>query len=149
MGDGGTLQQKTELRVQLEVTGIDPNHPLAEQAYEEFVGDADSLAGVTIDERTSPTARQKGALSELVLIPGAPSVAWSVVTLVKLWLQRDQKRSVEVTVVRPGQDLLTVRASGEKISVDLLEQSLKAALQGEGSDEPEAEENSGQDDAVG
>lgn len=140
------MQQGTELRVQLEVAGVDRNHPLTEQAYEEFTEDVDSLVGVTVEERAVPAVGQKGWLTDLALVPGTPSAAWAVFRLIKLWLERDQKRSVEVTVVRPGVDPYIVRASGEKVSLDLLEQSVKAAVQGEAGMSPEAGADEGQSD---
>lgn len=123
------MEQRTELTVRLEVAGIDPDHPLAEQAYEEFTEDAYSVAGLRVEERGTPVVGQKGVLTELALILAAPRSGSAVVNLLKLWLERDQRRSVEVTVTQPGQEPFTVRASGEKISLGVLEGSLKTAVQ--------------------
>jgi len=62
----------------------------------------------------------------------------------QLWLERDQKRSVEVTVTKPGQEPFTVRASGEKISLGVLEESLKAAV----SDHDSADADAGGSDGT-
>ena len=122
--------QRTEVAVRLDVAGIDPDHPLAAHAYEEFLEEADAVAGVVAEERGTPVAGEKGALTELVLVLMAPGAGSAVVNLIKLWLERDQKRSVEVAVTKPGEEPFTVRASGEKISLGLLEETVKAAVQG-------------------
>lgn len=122
--------QRTEVTVRLGVAGIDPDHPLAQHAYEEFTEDADAVAGLVTEERATPLAGQKGAFTELVLILSTRGAGNGVINLIKLWLERDQKRSVELTVTKPGEEPFTVRGSGEKISLDLLEETLKAAIEG-------------------
>ncbi|KUO06276.1 hypothetical protein AQJ67_02170 [Streptomyces caeruleatus] len=112
------------------MAGIDPDHPLAEHAYDEFLEEVDGVAGVVAEERGTPVAGEKGALTELVLVLMAPGAGSAVVNLIRLWLERDQKRSVEVAVTKPGEEPFTVRASGEKISLGLLEETVKAAVQG-------------------
>ncbi|MET7737737.1 hypothetical protein ABZT02_41535 [Streptomyces sp. NPDC005402] len=118
-----------ELVVQLAVEGVDPDHPLVEQAQAEFREDADDVAGLLVEERVAPVAGDKGALTELALLFTSSRVGSAVVNLIKVWLERDQKRSVEVTVTKPGEQPFNVRASGEKISLSVLEESLKAAVQ--------------------
>ncbi|MFD5079653.1 hypothetical protein [Streptomyces sp. NPDC058371] len=119
-----------ELVVQLAVEGVDPDHSLVEQAQAEFREDADDVAGLLVEERVAPVAGDKGALTELALLFTSSRAGSAVVNLIKVWLERDQKRSVEVTVTKPGEQPFVVRASGEKISLSVLEESLKAAVQG-------------------
>ncbi|MER5860203.1 hypothetical protein ABT131_32095 [Streptomyces sp900105245] len=126
--EGDTLQQAVEIIVALSMTDAGTNHPLVEQAFEEFLADARDVRGLVVEERTASVAGRKGGLSELVLIPGAPSVAWSVVKLIEMWLQRDRNRSIEVVVHQPGQDPHTVRVSGEKVNVEVLGEALRAAV---------------------
>ncbi|MFJ7305210.1 hypothetical protein [Streptomyces sp. NPDC099088] len=125
-----TLVLRTELTIRLERVGIGPEHPLAEQAYEEFIEDADTVSGIVVEERGTPVSGEKGALTELMIALSAPTAGRAVFNLIKLWLERDQKRSVEVTVAKPGEQPFTVRASGEKISLGLLEESLRATVLG-------------------
>ncbi|MCT9008053.1 effector-associated constant component EACC1 [Streptomyces rhizosphaerihabitans] len=119
-----------EVVVQLTVEGIDPDHPLVEQAQTEFREHAEDVAGLLIEERSTPVTGQKGALTELAILFTSSRAGSAVVNLIKVWLERDQKRSVEVTVTKPGEQPFTVRASGEKISLSVLEESFKTAVQG-------------------
>ncbi|WP_433445992.1 effector-associated constant component EACC1 [Streptomyces sp. CA-142005] len=126
------------------MAGIDPDHPLAQYAYEEFMEDADAVAGLVTEERATPLAGQKGALTELVLILSTRGAGNGVINLIKLWLERDQKRSVELTVTKPGEQPFTVRGSGEKISLGLLEETVKAAIEGATAQGSTAGDGSGQ-----
>ncbi|MGW4907524.1 effector-associated constant component EACC1 [Streptomyces sp. NPDC004270] len=130
--------------MRLEVAGIDADHPLAQHAYEEFMEDANAVAGLVTTERATPLAGQKGALTELVLVLGARGTGSGVINLIKLWLERDQKRSVELTVTKPGEQPFIVRGRGEKISLGLLEETVKAAIEGATTQGPTSGESSGQ-----
>ncbi|MFF3642177.1 hypothetical protein [Streptomyces sp. NPDC002564] len=130
--------------MQLDVAGVDADHPLAQHAYEEFREEADAVAGLITEERATPVAGQKGAWTELVLAFGSLGAGHGVVNLIRLWLERDQKRSVEVTVTKPGEEPFTVRGSGEKVSLGLLEQAVKAAVEGATAPKPTTEDEDGQ-----
>ncbi|MDT0549959.1 hypothetical protein [Streptomyces lonegramiae] len=92
---------------------------------EEFMEDTDAVAGLVTEERAVPLAEQKGALTELVLILSTRGAGSAVINLIKLWLERDQKRSVELPGKNPEEPPFTVRGSGEKISLGLLEETAR------------------------
>ncbi|MFI0734154.1 hypothetical protein ACH4S9_34925 [Streptomyces sp. NPDC021225] len=92
---------------------------------EEFMEDTDAVAGLVTEERAVPLAEQKGALTEWVLILSTRGAGSGVINLIKLWLERDQKRSVELPGKNPEEPPFTVRGSGEKISLGLLEETTR------------------------
>jgi hypothetical protein len=54
----------------------------------------------------------------------------AIVQLFRLWLERDKRRSVEVTINRPGAAEPTViQVTGEQVSLDVLTAALHAAVE--------------------
>jgi hypothetical protein len=116
--------------VQLEVAGLDPDHPAFEAAMDEFTADARDATELKVSERNAVSHGNKGGvLQELVLTASAgPSSAVAVVQLVKLWLRRDRHRSIHVTIRQEGKKPVTVEASGDNLSLDAFEKVVNKSL---------------------
>jgi hypothetical protein len=119
-----------DLFIQLEVGGLDPDHPAHEVAMDEFMADAREAAELEVSERNAASHGSKGGvLQELVLtVSAAPSSAVAVVQLVKLWLRRDRHRSIHVTIRQEGEEPVTVEATGDSLSLDAFEKIVNKAL---------------------
>lgn len=125
------MSNSLELRLVPGVDGLDKSHHASGQAAEEFYTDMLCLPGVAITERDVETtvSATKGMLQQLVAAPESASAAWAVVKLVKLWLSRDRRRTLTITVSRPGHEPVTIQASGDSISVQALDSAIHDALE--------------------
>ncbi|MFE2312757.1 hypothetical protein ACFXC8_05995 [Streptomyces sp. NPDC059441] len=142
------MTESVKIRIQAEVAGLAADHPVAQEALDDFASDAREVPGLSVEEGGVPVPGEKGGVSALLLAPGAPSVAWAVVKLVELWLRRDRSRSMTITVQRDGSDELTVNVSGEQISTQALEAGIaKAFGDTEDAETSEAAKTSEEDDA--
>ncbi|MFJ3714316.1 hypothetical protein [Streptomyces sp. NPDC090057] len=139
------MTESVKIRIRTVVVGLAADHPIMQEALDEFANDAREVPGLSVEEGGAPAAGEKGGVSELILAPGAPSAAWAVVKLVELWLRRDRSRSMTVTIQREGGDPLTVNVSGEQISTQALETGITKAF-GDTEDAPQAPE-AGEDTA--
>jgi hypothetical protein len=124
----------TELRigVQLGMLGLPGDHPAQLQGTDEFLHDIHDEIGITVKDRAVSPAngtRAKGGLPEILLTPGSASAAWALVRIVKLWLARDRRRTIDITLSGPGEESFTVQASGENLSVDALEGAVRKVLE--------------------
>jgi hypothetical protein len=119
-----------DFSVQLEVAGLDPDHPAFEAAMNEFMADARDATEFEVSEHNAVSHENKGGvLQELVLTASAgPSSAVAVVQLVKLWLRRDRHRSIEVTIQQEGKEPVTVEANGDNLSLDAFEKVVNKSL---------------------
>lgn len=117
-----------QIGIRTEVAGLTADHPVAQEALDDFARDAREVPGLSVEEGGVPASGAKGGPSELLLAPGAPSAAWAVVKLVELWLRRDRSRSMKITIRRDGVEALTVDVSGEHISTQALETGIAKAL---------------------
>ncbi|MGQ4387602.1 hypothetical protein [Streptomyces sp. SAS_270] len=122
------MTESVQIRIRTEVTGLTADHPVAQEALDDFASDAREVPGLSVEEGGVPASGAKGGPSELLLAPGAPSAAWAVVKLVELWLRRDRSRSMKITIQRDGGEALAVDVSGEHISTQALETGIAKAL---------------------
>ncbi|MGW4222587.1 effector-associated constant component EACC1 [Streptomyces bauhiniae] len=122
------MTESVKIGIRTEVVGLAADHPVTQEALDEFASDAREVPGLSVEEGGTPASGAKGGVSELILAPGAPSAAWAVVALVKLWLRRDRSRSMTITIRREGDDPLTVTVSGEQISTQALETGITKAF---------------------
>lgn len=72
----------------------------------------------------------KGWETQLIAALTATGTITGFVNVLKLWLSRDRRRSIKVTVHTAGEETI-YDISGENISVDSLRDALKAAVQSE------------------
>jgi hypothetical protein len=123
------MPSQFELQVVPGMVGLSQSHPAANQSVEEFYADIRTLPGIAIKERDEkePQPGAKGVLQQVLLTPESASAAWAIVKVIKLWLSRDRRRTLSVTVNQPGRDPLTIEASGDSISVQALERAIHDA----------------------
>ena len=124
------MPEKLEMQVELGVDGVAGGHPAYLQAAEEFVHDIREQPGIAVAERAAaaPPSGAKGAVQELILAPGTATLALAAVKIMKLWLSRDRRRTIDININRPGSEPVTLHASGEHISLDVLEETVRRAL---------------------
>lgn len=134
--EGVLMAERIKLQVAPSVEGLDKGHPALEAAIDEFNTDLRGLSGIKIEERDAEAARpgSKGALQHLILDPEGAAAAWAVVRMAKLYLSRDRRRSLTVTIDRPGHEPQTITASGDSVSVEALERAIHDAFGAEAED---------------
>lgn len=112
------------------IGNLSPQLPAHAQAVDELLDDLRSVNGLTAREEaaapSSPSA--KGGITELVLGPSTASAAWAVVKLARLWLERDRRRTISITVRQPGREPVEIEGSGENLSLDVLARTVELAL---------------------
>lgn len=130
------MPRQLTLRITPGMEGLARSHPAAIQATEELYADIRRSPGTLIEERDTERAQPstKGALQELLLSPESAGAAWAAVKVVKLWLARDRRRTLTVTIDRPGHERQTIHASGDSISVEALERAVHDVVGAEARD---------------
>jgi len=121
-----------EVQVEIwpDVKGLAKGHPARSDATDELVRDLQEIPGIGLQESSAITepGSGKGGLQDLVLAPGTASAAWAVVKIIKLWLARDRRRTINISITRPGEQAMVVEASGENLSHQTLESVMREAL---------------------
>lgn len=119
-----------QIRVEPGVEGVTADHSAYAQAAEEFRDDVGGQSGLMVKEVDSDQrpSSAKGAMQHLFLFPESASAAWAAVKIMKLWLSRDRRRTIDVSISRPGGDPLTVHASGDPLSLETLDNAIRQAL---------------------
>lgn len=124
--EGGLLMPEVVLDAR--VRGVDSAHSAAQAAYGELLGDLASAPALRAAERPAGDGGgTKGAVSELVLSLTASGSIAGLVKIVQLWLGRDRRRSLTVTV-RTNADEAVYDLTGENVSVTALTRALEAAV---------------------
>jgi hypothetical protein len=125
------MSTQVQIQVELGTDGVPKDHPAHMQAAEEFLSDVHDEPGLVVKQESAATQRslRKGGIQDLVLAPGSAGAAWAVVRITKLWLARDRRRTIDLSISRPGSEPLTVHASGESVSLEALENTVRRALE--------------------
>jgi hypothetical protein len=112
-----------EATVEMSLAGIGAGHSAAQGAAGELLADLKSAPELRIRQRDVPSDGSKGTATELVVSLGASGATASFVRIVKLWLTRDRRRRVTVSVQDvPGGRTVTIE--GDSISIDTLTKAL-------------------------
>jgi hypothetical protein len=122
-----------EITVDADIRGIDRAHPAFQGSWGELLADLRATPGVHPQERdvaAEPTVKGKGWETELIVGLTGTGTITGIVQAFKLWLGRDRRRSVTVTVHSGGQEA-RYEISGENISTDTLQTALGAAVEQE------------------
>jgi len=123
------MPSKVVAKISVGVTGVDKNHHVVELALAELIADVrEYSAELTVSSTGSPQPGSKGWVEDTVLGISSLGGGATFVKLVTLWLGRDKKRSVRVSVERSDSAPVVVEASGENISVDGLKFAIEEAL---------------------
>jgi hypothetical protein len=121
---------RVEIQVNLGMEGLPKDHPACIEATEEFLHDVQEQPGIAVEERSVPAqpSATKGAAQELLLAPGTAGLSLAAVKIIKLWLSRDRRRTIDVSIKGLGDAPLSLHASGEHISLETLEDTVRRAL---------------------
>lgn len=120
-----------EITVDADLRGIDRGHSAFQAAWGELLADLRGTHGLRAEERVvAPAAdpKRKGWETELIVGLTGTGTVTGLVQALKLWLGRDRRRSVMVTVRSDGQES-SYEIAGEMISTDTLQVALDAAVQ--------------------
>ncbi|WP_406262782.1 hypothetical protein OIA45_19740 [Streptomyces chartreusis] len=117
----------TEISVDGRLIGVKDDHPAVLDARDELFEDLRSKPGLTAAEHdVAGDGGGKGAVTELIVgLSGAGSLA-AFVQLVRLWLGRDRRRSLTVSITEEATGKV-IRIEGEHISIESLTEALRAA----------------------
>jgi hypothetical protein len=120
-----------EITVDADIQGIDPAHPAFQRAWGELLADLRVTPGLRAQERdvAAETAMKgKGWETELIIGLTGTGTITGLVQALKLWLGRDRRRSVTVTIHSSGQEA-SYEIAGENISTATLQAALDVAIQ--------------------
>lgn len=121
----------TEIAIDVGIRGVDPAHPAVQRAQGEIRQDFRRVPGLRVEERDlRGQGPFKGWETELIAALTATGTITGFVNVLKLWLGRDQRRSLKVTVRAIGEEKV-YEISGENISVHALRDAIEAAVQSE------------------
>lgn len=127
-----------EARLTISLAGLRDDHPAAQAALGELVGDLRSEPQLRTKESSAAFGVGKGAPPELIVSLSAATVA-GLARIVSLWLNRDKRRSIKVSLRTPTSER-NISVEGDQISVKALTAALDAALKLE---QPTAESRTG------
>jgi hypothetical protein len=124
------MSNMVQMRVELGMGGLPKGHLAYIQAAEEFLHDVQNEPGIAVEENNADrqSSSTKGGVQELLLAPGSAGIALAAVRIMKLWLSRDRRRTIDISITRPGSEPLTVHASGESISLETLENAVRRTM---------------------
>jgi hypothetical protein len=121
----------TEVAIDVGIQGVDPAHSAVQGAWAEIRQDLRKVSGLRVEERDiRGEGSFKGWEAELIAALTATGTITGFVNVLKIWLGRDRRRSLKVTVRTVGEETV-YELSGENISVDALRDALEAAVQSE------------------
>lgn len=138
--------------ISVSLPGVDPGHSAFQAAYAELLEDLGTAPSLRPRERDLPAGAPscdggfKGLLTELVVSLSAPGSIAALVKIVQIWLARDRRRSLKVTVHTTGTRATgtqtTYEISGDGVSVETLRHALEAAAQANpAADDPAASDS--------
>jgi hypothetical protein len=122
-----------EITVDADIRGIDRAHPAFQGAWGELLADLRATPGLRAQERdvaAEKAVREKGWETELIVGLTGTGTVTGLVQALKLWLGRDRRRSVKVTVRSDGHEA-SYEIAGENISTGTLQAALDVAVQRE------------------
>ncbi len=122
-----------EVTVDADIRGIDRAHPAFQGSWGELLTDLRATPGLRAQERdvaAEPAMKGKGWETELIVGLTSTGTVTGLVQALKLWLGRDRRRSVTVTVRSGGQEA-SYEVAGENISTGTLQDALDAAVRRE------------------
>jgi hypothetical protein len=121
----------SEISVQVELSsaGLDASHPAMESAVANFVADVRGTQGLAPSDSGVPVTGKKGSLEAIGVALSSPAAIAALARIVRLWLERDRDRSVDVVVGDAGSADRRIIVSGNNISTASLEYALKAAFE--------------------
>lgn len=123
MLNGGRV---TDARVEFDLAGLRSDHPAAQVALTELLDDLRTDPRLKAREEPTTIGAGKGLAVELIVSLGTSGSVAAVVRILKLWLQRDRRRSLRVTMRTPAGETI-VSVEGDQISTATLARALESA----------------------
>lgn len=117
----------TDGRVEIRLAGLLPGHSAVEAASGELLADLRSSPDLRAREVDAPSDGSKGAATEILVSLGASGSIAGFVRIIQLWLGRDRRRSLTVSV-RSNTGEETISIEGDNLSVDALTKALDAVV---------------------
>lgn len=119
----------TEVAVDIDIAGVDHGHSAVRGAWAELRQDLDGTSPrLRVSERhRSDRSNTKGLWDEVIVSLTTTGSLTAFVSALRLWLGRDRRRSVTVTVHDNGREN-SYEISGENISTVTLQHALEAAV---------------------
>ena len=118
--------ESLEVALEGQLEGIALHHPSAQAAVGELRADLASEQLLQVRERDTASTGTKGATVDVVVTLGASSSVGALVKIIQLWLSRDRRRSLIVTVQKDTEKTV-VKVEGDPISLDTLTDALNSA----------------------
>lgn len=139
------MAQMAEAALTAGVKGLAADHAAALAACDELAADLKSVPQLRVAERDSGDHVGKGVLAEVFVgLGGAGSIA-AFVQIVRLWLGRDRRRSLTVSISEQPTGKL-IKIEGENISVDVLTAALGTAGMADDKDLAQHRDHTGTDE---
>ena len=113
----------TEANINVRLAGIGLGHPAAQAAIAELQADLRRAPQLRAREYEASSEGVKGGSLEVLVTLGTSGAIASLVQIVKLWLTRDRRRSLVVSV-RNTADGVDINIEGEQISVAAITEAL-------------------------
>lgn len=120
-----------EVTVDADVGGIDRAHPAFQGAWSELLADLRATPGLRAQEcdvAAETAMKGKGWETELIVGLTSTGTVTGLVQALKIWLGRDRRRSITVTV-RSGSQETSYEIAGENISTGTLQAALDVEVQ--------------------
>ncbi len=117
-----------EVVMDVHLPNVDPGHSASQAALAEFLEDLGTVPPLRPTQRDLPAEGAfKGPLTELVVSVSTSGGVAALVKIMRIWLGRDRKRSLKVTV-RTAENATMYEISGDDVSVETLRDALEAAV---------------------
>lgn len=115
-----------DAQIQIELAGLAEDHPATRVALGELLIDLRSDPQLRAGERQAASGEGKGVPVELIVSLTTSGTVAGLARIVNLWLHRDRRRSLTVSVqTQAGEKVVSV--AGEEISIEALTAALAAA----------------------
>jgi Effector Associated Constant Component 1 len=127
-----------EVVMNVRLPSVDPGHSAFQVALAEFLEDLSTVPPLRPRQRDLPAdGAFKGPMTELVVSVSTSGGVAALVKIMRIWLGRDRKRSLKVTV-QTAENKTTYEISGEDVSVETLRDALEAAVRTQTASDPDS-----------
>jgi Effector Associated Constant Component 1 len=116
-----------EASIEVQLAGVALQHPAAQAVVGELLADLRGIPELRARERDATSDGSKGVATEIVVSLGTSGAIAGLVQIVKLWLHRDRRRSLTVSV-HDTDDGMTINIEGKNISISTLTDALGSAV---------------------
>jgi Effector Associated Constant Component 1 len=116
-----------EASLEVGLTRVASDHPATQAAAADLWADLGSAQELRVRERHAADPGTKGAAVDIVVALGTSGSIGAFVKIIQLWLSRDRRRSLTVSVVR-GAEETVIKVDGDPVSIDTLADALDSVV---------------------